>query len=38
MSTKEALKSRYALAEVGSNPQTNYITFTVQQNSGYAIV
>lgn len=38
MSTKEALKSRYALAEVGSNPQTNYITFTVQQDSGYAIV
>jgi len=38
MAAKEALKSRYVIAEVGSEPQLNYMTFTVQQSAGYKIV
>lgn len=38
MAPKEALKSRYSLVEAGTNPELNYITFTVQTSSGYAII
>jgi hypothetical protein len=38
MSPKKALKSRYKIVEAGSNPETNYMTFTVQTDAGYAIV
>jgi hypothetical protein len=38
MSAKEALKSRYTIAEAGSYPELGYLTFTVQQDSGYSIV
>lgn len=38
MAPKEALKSRYALVPAGSNPETNYLTFTVETDGGYAIV
>lgn len=38
MSAKEALKSRYTIAETGTYPELGYLTFTVQQDSGYAIV
>jgi len=38
MSAKEALKSRYTIAEAGSYPELGYLTFTVQQDSGYSVV
>lgn len=38
MSAKEALKSRYTIAETGSYPELGYLTFTVQQDAGYSIV
>jgi hypothetical protein len=38
MAPKEALKSRYALVDAGSVPELNYISFTVQSDSGYSIV
>lgn len=38
MAPKEALKSRYSLVDAGTYPQLNYITFTVQTSSGFAIV
>lgn len=38
MGPKVALKSRYALPEVGSHPELNYFTFAVQSDGGYAIV
>lgn len=38
MSPKEALKSRYSLVPAGSIPETNYLTFTVEQGAGYKLV
>lgn len=38
MAAKEALKSRYTIAEAGSYPELGYLTFTVQQDSGYSVV
>lgn len=38
MQKKMVLKSRYALAQAGSHPEANYLTFVVQQGEGYSIV
>jgi len=38
MSVKEALKSRYTLARVGTAPQLNYLTAVVETSSSYSIV
>lgn len=38
MGTKDKLISRYNVVPAGSMPELNYITFTVQTDSGYAIV
>lgn len=38
MSQKDALKSRYSLVEAGTNPELNYLTFTVESEAGYSIV
>jgi len=37
MAPKEALKSRYALAEGGRAPETNYLTFLVEEANGFAL-
>lgn len=38
MAPKELLKSRYSIVPAGSNPQTSYLTFTVDQAAGYEVV
>jgi hypothetical protein len=38
MAPKVALKSRYSIAEAGSYPELNYLTFTVEQGAGYKLV
>lgn len=38
MANKQALKSRYTVAGVGSNPQLNYLTFCIEETNGYRIV
>ena len=38
MAPKDALKSRYDVVEAGTNPQLNYLTFTVEQANGYKLV
>lgn len=38
MAPKVAMKSRYSLVEAGSNPETNYITFVVDEADGYGLV
>lgn len=38
MAPKEALKSRYSLVDAGTNPELNYLTFTVETDSGYALI
>jgi hypothetical protein len=35
MAPKEALKSRYTLAEGGRNPELNYLTFVVEEAAGF---
>lgn len=38
MAPKEALKSRYNVVEAGTNPELNYLTFTVESGNGYKLV
>lgn len=38
MAQKEALKSRYVIADVGSYPELNYVSFCIEQDSSYKLV
>ncbi len=38
MAPKDALKSRYSMVEAGTNPELNYLTFTVESDAGYKLI